>query len=145
MILGFSMNLSRKTLHRARLVVALLFWPALALVVWASLVALTVPPFDLGLNYQDLVAHLGAYGALAAMASMALHSRANSIRAVIGLIALGAVLEIVQAFTNREPSFLDAIANTAGALCGGFLGRAIVEPLHRRYVSGREDEWNLWR
>lgn len=121
---------------------AVLFWPSLALVVGASLVALEVPPFDLGLSYQDLAAHFGAYGALATMASMALHSRAHSIRAVIGLIALGAALEIIQAFTFREPSLWDAIANTVGALCGGFLGRAIVEPLHRRYVLGRENERN---
>ncbi len=136
------MNLSRKTLHKARLAVAVLFWPSLALVIWASLVALEVPPFDLGLTYQDLVAHIGAYGALAAMASMALHSRKNSIKAVFGLILLGAALEILQLFTSREASLLDAIANTAGALCGGFLGRAIVEPLHRRYVLGSENERN---
>ena len=50
-------------------------------------------------------------------------------------IALGGALEILQAFTGRETALADAIANSVGVLCGGFLGRAIVEPLHRRYVS----------
>ena len=136
--LGYSMEMSRKILHRARLAVAVLFWPSLVSVIWASLIALAVPPIDLGLSFQDLIFHFGAYGALATMASMALHSRRNSIRAVMGLVALGAVLEILQSFTSREASFLDAIANAAGALCGGFLGRAIVEPLHRRYVLGSQ-------
>ena len=139
---GLSMKLNRKTLHRARVGVAVLFWPSLALVIWASLAALSIPPLDLGLGFQDLMAHFGAYGALAAMASMALHSRGHSIRALIGLVALGAALEILQSFASREASLLDAIANAAGTLCGGFLGRAIVEPLHRRYVLGSEDEHN---
>lgn len=117
-----------------------MFWPSLALVVWASLIALTVPPFDLGLSFQDLIAHFGAYGALAAMASMALHARKNALWALAGLIALGVALEILQFFTGREASLLDAIANAVGALCGGFLGRAIVEPLHRRYVLHSGDE-----
>ena len=127
--------LSRRALHNARIAVALLFWPLLALVIWASLIVLTRPPFDLGLSFQDLIAHFGAYGTLAAMAAMALHERKMTIWALAGLIALGAALEILQSFTGREPSLSDAVANAAGALCGGFLGRAIVEPLHRRYVS----------
>ena len=36
--LDFSMLLSRPTLHRARVAIAVLFWPSLALVIWASLV-----------------------------------------------------------------------------------------------------------
>jgi VanZ family protein len=44
------------------------------------------------------------------------------------------VLEILQSFTGREAALSDAIANAIGVICGGFLGRAIVEPLHRRYV-----------
>jgi VanZ family protein len=136
------MKLTRKSLHRARVVVAVLFWPLLALVVWASLIAFAVPPFNLGLSFQDLITHFSVYGALAAMASMAVHSRGNAIRALIGLIALGAMLEILQSFTSREASFLDAIANAAGVLCGGFLGRAIVEPLHRRYVLGSQGNRN---
>lgn len=132
------MYLSRKILHRARVAVGALFWPSLVLVVWGSLIALAVPPIDLGLSYEDLIVHFAAYGGLAAMASMALHSRKSSIRALIGLIALGALLEFLQSFTAREASLADAIANAAGTICGGFLGRAIVEPLHRRYVLGRE-------
>ena len=134
------MMLSRGALHKARITVAVLFWPSLALVIWATLIALTIPPFDLGLSFQDLIAHFGAYGALAAMAAMALHSRRTTIWALAGLIALGAALEILQSFTGREAALFDAMANAVGALCGGFLGRAIVEPLHRRYVLNSGDK-----
>ena len=129
---------SRASLHRARIAVALLFWPSLALVVWISLIALTIPPFDLGISFQDLIGHFVAYGGLAGMAAMALHERRASIWAVVGLIALGAVLEILQSFTGRETELYDAIANGVGAVCGGFSGGAIVEPLYRRYVSNSE-------
>ncbi len=134
------MKLNRGTLHKARIAVAVIFWPSLALVIWASLIALTIPPFDLGMSSQDIIAHFGAYGALAAMAAMALHARKTTFWAVAGLIALGAALEILQFFTGREAALSDAVANTIGAICGGFLGRAIVEPLHRRYVLHSGDE-----
>jgi len=134
------MMLSRKALHKARIAVAVLFWPSLALVIWASLIALTIPPFDLGLSFQDLIAHFGAYGALAAMASMAVHARKKSLWALASLIALGAMLEILQSFTGREAALADAMANAMGAICGGLLGRAIVEPLHRRYALRSNDK-----
>lgn len=113
-----------------------LFWPSLGLVIWASLVVFTKPLINF--SFQDLIAHFVAYGGLAGMAAMALHGRKATIWAVAGLIALGALLEIMQSFTGRETEFADAVANSAGAICGGFSGRAIVEPLYRRYVSKSE-------
>jgi len=129
------MPLSRAFLHRARFAVAILFWPSLALVIWASLFVFMKPPFDLGLSFQDLIGHFVAYGGLAGMAAMALHARRAAIWAVAGLIALGAALEILQGFTGRETELFDAIANSLGAICGGISGRAIVESIYRRYVS----------
>jgi hypothetical protein len=128
------MRLSRASLHSARMVVAVLFWPALALVIWTSLIVFTIPPI-FRLNFQDLILHFIAYSGLAGMAAMALHTRKAAIWAVALLIAMGATLEILQGFTGRETDLYDAVANSAGALCGGFFGRAIVEPLYRRYVS----------
>jgi hypothetical protein len=125
--------LTRKTLHRARLAVAVLFWPSLALVIWASLIVFSVPPFDFGISFQDLIEHFIAYGGLAGMAAMSLHSRRATIWAVMCLIALGAILEVLQAYTGRDRELLDAVANSIGALCGGISGRTIVEPLYRRY------------
>lgn len=132
------MMLSQASLHRARIAVAVLFWPSLVLVIWVSLIVLTIPPFDLGISFQDLIGHFVAYGCLGGMAAMSLHERRASVWAVLGLIALGAVLEILQSFTGRETEFYDAVANSVGAICGGFSGRAIVEPLYRRYVSNSE-------
>jgi hypothetical protein len=132
-----SAMLSRASLHHARTCVAVLFWPFLALVIWASLIVFT-PPIDLGVSFQDLIAHFVAYAGLAGMAAMVLHGRRATIWAVAGLIALGASLEILQSFTGRETELFDAVANSAGAICGGFSGRAIVESLYRRYVSKLE-------
>nr|TFG54554.1 MAG: hypothetical protein E4H34_02380 [Hyphomicrobiales bacterium] len=125
--------LSRKSLHRARIAVAILFWPSLTLVIWASLVVFTEPPLDFGLSFQDLIEHFIAYGGLSGMAAMALHKRRSAILAAAGLIALGATLEVLQSFTGRDMEFFDAVANGVGSLCGGISGRAIVEPLYRRY------------
>lgn len=114
--------------------VAVLFWPSLLLVIWGSLTTLMRPPLDLGLSFQDLIVHFVAYGGLAGMAAMALKPRGPVIWAVLGLIVMGAGLEILQSFTGRERDIFDAVANSIGALGGGFMGRAIVEPMQRRYA-----------
>lgn len=129
------MTLTRERLHRLRLAVFALFWPALLILVAGSLVPLAAPPLDLGVEYEDLLLHFGGYATLGAMAASGLHRRASAVRAAAGLIALGALLEVLQGYTGRDPSLYDAIANAAGASFGCFLGRALVEPLYRRYGS----------
>jgi VanZ family protein len=129
------MILTRERLHRLRLTVFALFWPALLILVAGSLIPLAAPPLDLGMAYEDLLLHFGGYAAIGGMAGSSLHRRSSAVRAAACLIAVGALLEILQGYTGRDPSLYDAIANTAGASFGCLLGRALVEPLYRRYGS----------
>jgi VanZ family protein len=131
-----AMIFSRERLHRARLAVFALFWPALAVVIVGSLIPLDEMPLDLGVDYEDLILHFAGYAILAGMAAMALRSRSRALGAAFGLIVLGGLIEILQGYTGRDPSLYDAIANGCGVGFGCFTGRAIVEPLHRRYGSG---------
>jgi VanZ family protein len=130
---GRSMKLNRRTLHAARIADAILFWPVLLAVIVAELytfeTAARLVPFD------DQVIHFTAYFVLGAMAAAAFKSRWPVVYAVLGLIALGGILEIIQDFVGRERSFWDQVANTAGALSCGIAGRVVIEPLRRRYAS----------
>jgi VanZ family protein len=124
------MKLNYRTLHKARVLDRILFWPVLALVVWGQLGDLSALPEIEG---SDKLAHFLAYFTLAAMAAAAFRERAPVWFAVFALMVLGASLEMVQAYVGREASVLDQLANMAGALTGGVVGRLIVEPLRRRY------------
>ena len=127
------MTLNRRTLHAARIADAILFWPVLLLVIAAELytfeAAARMVPFD------DQVMHFSSYFLLGTMAAAAFKSRWPVVYAVLGLIALGGILEIIQDFVGRDRSFWDQVANTAGALSGGIVGRLAVEPLRRRYAA----------
>jgi VanZ family protein len=125
------MKLSHRSLHALRLADLVLFWPVLALVIVAELAKLGG---DSGLPINDKLAHFSAYFLLGAMAAAALKHRPAVLYAVLGLILLGGVLEIIQPYFGRDRSFLDEVANTAGAMCGAFLARLAVEPLRRRFT-----------
>jgi VanZ family protein len=126
------MKLTYRTLHKARIVDAVLFWPLLALVVWGELSDVGAVT---GLTIDDKLAHFTSYFVLGVMAAAAFRERRPVRIAVLSLIVLGGVLEIVQNYVGREPSVLDQLANTAGALTGGLVGRLIVEPLRRRFAE----------
>jgi VanZ family protein len=132
---------TRKLLHSARLFVAILFWPALVLVVWGSLAAFRGPILDLGVSVEDLILHFTAYGGLAGMAAIAWKERRRALLAVAALILMGVALEFIQSFAGRERSVADALAKCAGAALGFAIVRPIVEALRRRYdflTQGRE-------
>lgn len=120
---------SRAILHAARLVDAVLFWPALGFVLWGQLQP-EPPPLFPGVN--DKFLHLAAYFVLGAMAGGAVRQRGAVIGAVAGLILVGAAVELVQAFVGRESSLLDGLANAAGAMAGAALARLVLDPLRRR-------------
>ena len=108
-----------------------LFWPALIVVVWGEL---TPHPPTLG-GSPDKLLHFLAYFGLAGLASTALRHRRAVILAVLGLIALGGVLEILQMFTGRDAEFLDEVANGIGVLAGACAGL-----LFLRLVGAHEPE-----
>jgi VanZ family protein len=118
------MKSPRAFLHAARLADAVLFWPALAFVIWGELQP-DVPTAVQGIN--DKVVHFTAYFVLGAMAGAAIKKRGRVKWAVVGLIALGAILELIQAFVGRDPSVLDGITNGAGAIAGALLARCVLD------------------
>ena len=105
-----------KPLRRPRFWLGL-WWTAIALGVVVSLVP--PPPIDMPRGSDKLV-HLLSYGALAAAAVQLFASREALLRAGIGLVLLGAVLEVAQyALTStRMLDPRDALANTFGVLLG---------------------------
>jgi VanZ family protein len=68
----------------------------------------------------DKVEHLLAYAALGLLGAATAHSRAETRQTIFGLVAFGATLELLQAFSpGRSPELADALLNTAGACLGG--------------------------
>ena len=93
-----------------------LFWPGVALIAWGEL---TPHPPDLSrILAWDKAQHFIAYFGLALMATMILGIGRRLGWAVLGVILLGASLEILQGYTGRDPDIFDFAANTMGALCG---------------------------
>ena len=127
-----AMKIPRPLLHGLRLADRILFVPALLLVIWGELTGNQPAFLDFLQDANDKLLHFIAYFGLAAMAAAALKSRRAVVLAGFALIALGAVLEIVQGFTGRDMSLFDELANTMGVVVGSIAARAIVEPLLRR-------------
>ena len=105
-----------KPLRRPQLWLGL-WWTAVMLVLVSSLMPL--PPIDAPRGSDKLV-HLLSYGALALGAVQLFATRAALLRTGIGLVLLGAGLELAQsAWTSTrmlDPG--DAVANTLGVLLG---------------------------
>jgi VanZ family protein len=98
-----------------RMAAVYLFWPGLALVVWGELTP--HPPAWTDLVW-DKALHFTAYFGLAAMASMILGVRRQTLWVVFGLVVLGGLLEVLQGLTGRDPSVLDEAANIIGIATG---------------------------
>ena len=105
-----------KSTHAAALY---LFWPAVALIAWGEL---TPHPPSFTAMFWDKSLHFTAYFGLASMATVVLGVQRRTLWAILGLIALGGVLEILQGFTGRDPDIFDELANTLGAISGALVG-----------------------
>ncbi len=116
----------QKLMKWSHLLAFYLFWPAAALVVWGEL---DPQPPDLETIIWDKALHFIAYFGLAGIVSVALKADRRVVAATLGLIVLGGVLEILQGFTGRDPSLLDEVANTLGALCGAGAGWLLIRML----------------
>ena len=102
-------------------------WPRTWLLLWWGLVgivaALSLVPGDtlppLPVRGSDKIEHCIAYAALAATA-VQLFERRAVLRAGLGLILLGAALEVGQFLftTSREMDILDALADALGVAAG---------------------------
>jgi VanZ family protein len=120
----------RAILHAARLADAVLFWPVLGYVLWGQLQP-DVPSVLQGIN--DKLLHFSAYFVLGAMAGGAIRERGWVKWAVLGLVAVGAGIEVIQAYVGRETSVLDGVANGVGAVAGALLARFVLDPLRVRW------------
>jgi VanZ family protein len=123
----------RKLLHWLRQADALLFWPALAVVVWGEL-SHHVPH----IHVWDKLLHFTAYFGLSLMATIAVRANRRALWWALGLVALGGLLEIVQGFTGRDCDIFDEFANTLGVIAGTGLGWAGIALL--RALKIVEDE-----
>lgn len=123
-----------KFIKFSRLAAILLFWPAVALVVWGEL----TPGADKMLHLWDKLEHFTAYFGLAGMAWLALGGRRRGLWAAFGLIVLGGVLEIVQGLTGRDMSLYDEVANTLGVVAGIFAARFYLSIAAGRRLVGRK-------
>ncbi|MBN9588544.1 MAG: VanZ family protein [Alphaproteobacteria bacterium] len=92
-----------------------LFWPGVALIAWGEL---TPNPPTVAQHIWDKAEHFTAYFGLAAMATLVVGLRRPLAWAILGIIALGGVLEILQGLLGRDAELGDFIANTTGALVG---------------------------
>jgi VanZ family protein len=126
------MKLRRPLLHAARIADEVLFYPALALVIWGELSPAQPDAFGLLGAINDKVLHFMSYFGLAAMAAAAVKRRGSAVLAGLCLILLGALLEIVQGYVGRDASIYDEFANIAGVLAGAVCVRSMVEPLRSR-------------
>jgi VanZ family protein len=105
-----------------------LFWPGLALIVWGELTP-RMPAWTE--HFWDKSLHFIAYFGLASMATVVLGVKRRTLWCLFGLAALGAMLEVLQGFTGRDPAVFDEIVNCIGITAGflvawGFL--ALLKP-----------------
>ena len=116
---------------------ALLFWPAVAVVVWGEL---TPHPPGVAALLWDKAEHFIAYFGLSLLASLAWGLRRSLIFVFAAVVALGGALEILQSFVGRDAEWGDFFANDLGALAG--LGTAVVYlliPRRRLVVAAAPD------
>jgi VanZ family protein len=97
-----------------------LYWAIAMLVVWGEL-----GPGDIGLKIWDKFQHFGAYALLAGLLTLSLEARRWWLWGLLGLIAFGAGLELLQGLVGRDMSYRDEIANTLGVIAGGSAGWAV--------------------
>ncbi|HVZ70189.1 MAG TPA: VanZ family protein [Rhizomicrobium sp.] len=95
------------------------FWIVLAAVAWGEL-----SPGGIGFNVWDKLQHFAAYALLAGLITVALEARKWWLWGLLGLIAYGGCLEILQSLVGRDMSVGDEMANTLGVIAGGSVGWA---------------------
>lgn len=104
-----------------RRVGAVLFWPALAVVIWGELTP--HPPELAGPLMWDKLDHFIAYFGLALLSALGWGLRRSLVWLLLGLVALGGGMELLQALLGRDAEWGDFAANDLGIFMG--LGLAI--------------------
>jgi VanZ family protein len=99
--------------------------------VWSAVVGGELGNGGTGISLWDKAIHFSAYFILAFLVSIALTGRRTMIWALLGLIAMGGVLEIWQGLIGRDCSLYDEFANSLGVLAGAVAGRIAAAVLVR--------------
>jgi VanZ family protein len=103
-----------------RIIVRGAFFVLTALVIWLSVKA---PGEGPELPIWDKLQHFMAYAALGFTGSLGFSGRKPTIALAVGLVGLGAALEVAQFYVPaRDMSLGDGIANLLGAIFGVGLG-----------------------
>jgi VanZ family protein len=116
---------------------AILFWPALAVVMWGELTP--HPPQLAGPLMWDKLDHFIAYFGLALLSTLAWGLKRSLIWLFLGLVVLGGGMEILQALLGRDAEWGDFIANDLGILTGlGVAAAYLAVPRQLVETPGRD-------
>ena len=119
--------------HRAWITVG---WLLVIFVIWITLTP--NPPSGLqAIPHLDKTGHFLAYAALTAWFTAALPGRRWLAALTIAFIVMGGVLEILQGFTARDPSWFDWLIDIGGALLGAGLPRIWLARIYT-WINDRE-------
>ena len=121
----------RRWIRRAQIAAAILFWPAIGVVIWGELKPSTQGPEAI----WDKLLHFIAYFGLAGIATAALGRRKAALWAAFALAVFGGILEIVQSFVGRDAEWGDELANVVG-VCAGLATAWAVLWAVERFVPG---------
>jgi VanZ family protein len=114
-----------------------LFWPALAVVMWGELTP--HPPELAGPLMWDKLDHFIAYFGLALLSTLAWGLKRSLLWLFLGLVALGGGMEILQALLSRDAEWGDFLANDLGILAGMGLAAAYLAAPRRLVDSPPRD------
>ena len=108
----------------------------------AAIVILSLLPVEaMGPDLSDKLKHAGAYAALSLSAAAAFLSKPR-FKWLLFIIALcvvfGAILEVLQSLTGRNPEFLDLSADAGGASVGAAAGAFIIRLRNKIQGGGSE-------
>ncbi len=95
---------------------AVLFWPALAVVIWGELTP--HPPRLAGPWVWDKLDHFTAYFGLSLLSALGWGLRRSLIWVFLAVVSLGGGMEILQTLVGRDGEWGDFLANDLGALLG---------------------------
>jgi VanZ family protein len=125
------MSNPRRLLHAFRRLVTYLVIPALAVVTWGELSTSRLVT-ELEPNIWDKALHFTAYFGLALMTTISVRGDRRAFVWALGLIVMGATLEVLQGMTGRDADVWDEVANTLGVLAGFAVARGTIAVLKAR-------------
>nr|WP_309502450.1 VanZ family protein [uncultured Roseovarius sp.] len=99
------------------------WWLTAALVLLIGFVTLTPIPQMQTMSHSDKLQHFVAFSVLALPLSLAYPRYFLGV--FIAAVAYGGLIEVIQPHVGRSAEMLDVLADAAGALAGGIVGRYV--------------------